>query len=113
MELDEQIGKKLREIRKEKNLTMREAGEKSGVSYSQISRIENGHPASLQALKKLSDAYDVTLQSLFGEEVELPQKLKDEGVKWMAFGKKMEGKELTPEKVEEYVEAVRKLRGEE
>ncbi|WP_121605361.1 helix-turn-helix domain-containing protein [Virgibacillus sp. Bac332] len=109
MNLDEQIGRKLKKIRKEKEMTTREVGEKSGVSYSQISRIENGHPASLQALKKLSDSYDITLASLFCEDAEVLEKLKDGGVGWIALGKEMEKRGITPEYIEHLINVIRNL----
>ncbi|CDQ39496.1 helix-turn-helix domain-containing protein [Virgibacillus salexigens] len=99
MELDKEIGEKLKKIRKEKTgMSTREAGRRIGVSNSYVSRIENGRIPSLSTLQKLCDLYGISLQSLFGKEVETPKELEGK-VKWIAFGEEMEEDELTPEDI--------------
>ncbi|WP_121605360.1 helix-turn-helix domain-containing protein [Virgibacillus sp. Bac332] len=108
MELDEKIGKKLKDIRVNKmNISAREAGRRIGVSNSYVSRIENGRIPSLSILQKLCDLYGVSLQSLF---METPQELKEENVEWIAFGKEMEDDDLTPEDVKSILKFLKKRR---
>jgi repressor LexA len=62
-----ELGRYLESVRKEKKISLREAAEKSGVSYSYIRDIELGInrktkkevSPSAQVLKKISDVYDI------------------------------------------------------
>lgn len=109
-ELDKEIGLKLKKLREQKGLSLREAAKRIGVDHSYIHKIEGGKMPSLEKLKKLCDLYDFPIQSLFGEEVEVPDILKDLGVEWVAHVEKMKNKQLTPEEVEKMVEIVRTLK---
>lgn len=52
-----QLGKRIRQLRKELNYTLRQIEERSGVSYSQLSKIERGESVPLKSnLDKISDA---------------------------------------------------------
>jgi len=63
------IGKKIRNIRKNKNMTIVELSEKINVTSGYISQIERDLISpSLAVLKRLSDALDVPLSVLFSEE---------------------------------------------
>lgn len=63
---------KLREIRKEKNVTMKQVGKVIGVSESAISQYENGKRQPDQnTLVKLADFFNVSVDVLLGRE---PQK---------------------------------------
>ena len=63
MKLD--LAKRLVNARTEKNLTQEKLSELSGVSVSEISRIENGrYSATVETLCRLSNALDVGLDSL-------------------------------------------------
>lgn len=51
------IGKKITELRKEKNISQAKLSELSGVGYSHIARIELGRlSVSIDTLSKISDA---------------------------------------------------------
>ncbi|MFD0673963.1 helix-turn-helix domain-containing protein [Cohnella sp. GCM10027633] len=66
------INKFLHDLRKRRRMTLREASEKSGLSYSYISALERGkHPTTLapispspESLKGLSAAYNFDYQEL-------------------------------------------------
>lgn len=59
--------KRLRELRKEKGLTMKELGEMFGVSEATISLYENGKRTPNDALKKkLADFFKVSVDYLLG-----------------------------------------------
>ncbi|HAQ41369.1 MAG TPA: hypothetical protein DCM73_11430 [Clostridiales bacterium] len=63
------IGKKIRAIRKRKNLTIVELSEQINVTSGYISQIERDLISpSLAVLKRLSDALEVPLSSLFMED---------------------------------------------
>jgi transcriptional regulator with XRE-family HTH domain len=63
------VGKKIRSIRKDKNLTIVELSEQINVTSGYISQIERDLISpSLTVLKRLSEALDVPLSSLFLED---------------------------------------------
>ncbi len=56
---------KLRQLREENLLTVRELAEKSGVSSDTITKIENGHrPGRSLTLRRLARALDVNPEEL-------------------------------------------------
>lgn len=54
----------LRQWRERSYLTQTELGEKAGVAYATISRIENGAGAKIQTIRKLADALGITREQL-------------------------------------------------
>ncbi|MGX7245312.1 helix-turn-helix domain-containing protein [Enterococcus quebecensis] len=69
--------RKIKNLRKEKKITLTELGEKTGYSASFLSQIERGaNRPSLEALRKISDALDVTVASLLANEA--PQVIQDD-----------------------------------
>lgn len=62
--------KKLRSWRKRRALTLEELGQKAGVSYNSVWRLEHGkHGARPSTLRKLAEALDIPVEELVGEEV--------------------------------------------
>ena len=60
------LGSKIRQLRKERNLTLKQLANKTALSVSLISQIELGKSAaSVSTLRKLAAALAVTLYSLF------------------------------------------------
>ena len=60
---------RIRELRKQKNMTMKELGKLVGVSESTISLYENDkHEPDLITLGRIADALDVTVDELLGRE---------------------------------------------
>lgn len=56
------IGKMIAEIRNKKGFSVRELGERSGVSYVNIGKIERGaYNVSVDILRKICDALDVEI----------------------------------------------------
>lgn len=69
--------RKIKSLRKEKKITLTELGEKTGYSASFLSQIERGtNRPSLEALRKIADALDVTVASLLANEA--PQVIQGE-----------------------------------
>lgn len=66
------IGKFIAELRKEKNMTQQQLGDKVGVSYKTISKWENGRGLpELATLKPLSEELDITINELLsGEKIQ-------------------------------------------
>lgn len=64
--MDTQItGKFLRELRKEKELTQEQLGEKIGVTNKTVSRWENGnYMPPVECLELLSELYDVSINEI-------------------------------------------------
>ena len=60
--------KKLRALRKKRVLTLRELGEKAGISKDTISRIEREGTAYPATIRKLAEALDVEPPELVPEE---------------------------------------------
>jgi transcriptional regulator with XRE-family HTH domain len=108
--LDKQIGEKLKKLREQKNLTLREAAEKIGMAYSYISQIENGKVPSLDKIKKLCDLYEVPISSLFGEKVEPDDSLKKIGVEWIAFAEDMKDKDISPDEIKQTLQMLKLLK---
>lgn len=111
MDLDKKIGEKLKQLRDARGYSTREVGRRIDISNSYVSQIEKGKSPSLSTLQKLCNLYGVRMASLFGEEVESNEELKDLGVDWMSFAEEMEKQNLTPEEVKKYVEVVKTLKG--
>lgn len=63
------FGKRLREFRKEKNLTQKELAEQIGIKRNSYSDWETGkNEPSLENLVKLADLFEVPLDWLFGRD---------------------------------------------
>jgi len=59
------IGNTIKTIRKKKGIQQNELAEKSGISQTYLSQIENGtRTATLETLEKISNALDVPLSVL-------------------------------------------------
>lgn len=70
---DVKVGEKIKGIREDKGLTLEDVAQRTGISSSVLSRIEN-HMVSppLGTLIKLASALEVALGSFFSEESEEP-----------------------------------------
>ncbi len=60
------VGEQILKFRKEKGLTQKELGEKTGVSSSAVSQWESGGTPDISLLPALSDVLGVTVDALFG-----------------------------------------------
>ncbi len=57
-----EIAEKIRNLRKEKNLTLKDLGEKTGLSISFLSQVENNSSSlAITSLKKIADALNVPI----------------------------------------------------
>lgn len=73
----QKIGKFLKELRKQKNMTQEQLGERIGVTNKTVSRWETGnYMPPIESLRLLSDIYDVSINEILAGE-----RLNDEGFK--------------------------------
>lgn len=107
--LNKEIGEKIRKLREDKGLTLREAGEAIGVDFSHLGRIERGNAASMKVYSKILDYFGKDITYLFGEKGELPKELAEIGVEWIAFAKEMKERNLTPDEIKAILNAIKKL----
>lgn len=69
-------GRPLRRLRQRQGLSLREAGERTGLSVSFLSALERGvSGASIATLQRLTAAYGTTVAELFGPPAEKRQRL--------------------------------------
>ena len=63
--INKELGKKIRELRKKKELTQEDLAYKAGLDYSYINQIENGkRNPSMEAVEKIAKALGVKVQAL-------------------------------------------------
>jgi len=77
-----QLGEKIRQWRKLRELTQEQLGEKAGISYKFIGEVERGtvNP-SLDSLIGISQALDVNVKELFPRENDLVTEFSHEELK--------------------------------
>lgn len=110
MEMNKEIGAKIRALREEKKLTLREFGNALDLDYSHLGRIERGKSApSMKVLQKIADYFEVEVSSFFGEKGEIPEELQEVGVEWITFAKEMTEKKLTPDEIKAVLNLIGKL----
>jgi transcriptional regulator with XRE-family HTH domain len=62
----DEISDKIRSLRKKNDLTLKEISEKTGLSISFLSQVENGTSSlAINSLKKIADALDVPINTFF------------------------------------------------
>ncbi|MCA9698029.1 MAG: helix-turn-helix transcriptional regulator, partial [Myxococcales bacterium] len=67
-ELHITIGQRIREVRKKRELTLKQMGRRTNLSVSLLSQIERAESsASVSSLYKIANALDVRIVELFGD----------------------------------------------
>ncbi|RFU66868.1 cupin domain-containing protein [Peribacillus saganii] len=62
----EEVSKRIRELRNEKKLTLKDLAEKTGLSVSFLSQVERASSSiAITSLKKIADAFEVPITSFF------------------------------------------------
>jgi transcriptional regulator with XRE-family HTH domain len=73
MAKDEKFGGTLRKLREAKGLGIKTVGRQLNVSYSYLSKVENGHKVpSADLVQKLSELYRVDPEEMLAKVAELP-----------------------------------------
>ncbi len=79
--IQEIIGNNIKKYRNFKHLTLEKLAEKVGISYQNISKIENGRSFfKAETLEKICEVLDVTPAQLVSVE-DLPEKVENDNVK--------------------------------
>jgi len=69
MDTKESIGKKVRGLRKSKNITLKKLAKDTGLSYSFLSNLENGkHSITISNLSKLANYFNIDMVDFFSHE---------------------------------------------
>ncbi|MFC0188434.1 helix-turn-helix domain-containing protein [Fictibacillus aquaticus] len=109
-EINNKIGQRIKKIREDRKLDIRDVALAINVDNSNLGKIERGERiASTELLVRLSEFYKVHISYFFGELQPVPEDLNKIGVEWISFADKMKKDELTPEEIENIIKAVKKL----
>ncbi len=74
--MDQEIGRRLRDIRTRLQLSQRQLGRQSGVANATISQIEAGKlNPTVSMLKKVLDGFPISLSEFFGDEFEAEEQV--------------------------------------
>lgn len=74
-EIERTIARRVAALRREVGLTLREFGEKAGLSHAYLSRVENGHAAlTIASLARIAEVFATPLTAFF-DEAESPRPL--------------------------------------
>lgn len=69
------IGEKIKQIRKEKGFTQKKLSELSGINEAQIRRYElGGANPKIETVKKIAQALDVSIEAIYGFDMEKTEK---------------------------------------
>lgn len=121
-----EIGRKIKELRDSRKLTVRELGSNIGMSFSHISKIERGENSpSIETLEKLAEFFNIDISYFFIEQKDLDgftdnekdllfeRDLSNEALKEkysFIDNKKIGGQPLSDEEMEYLIEQVKTLR---
>lgn len=114
-DLQKEIGQKINKLRLEKKLSMRELGEKLGVSHAHISKLEKGiNGPSVDLLEKIAQFFDIDISYFFskveeGEEIMYERDLSLESLK-DKYNLEIDGKSATEEEIEEMIKHIKLYR---
>ena len=102
-----EVSTKIRELRIEKDLTLKEISEKTGLSVSFLSQVERASSSiAITSLKKIADALEVPITSFFEDfsnenfqvkkEEQKPFKLEGSSVTYTRLGGEFSGRSIEP-----------------
>ncbi|WP_432408864.1 helix-turn-helix domain-containing protein [Wukongibacter sp. M2B1] len=114
------FNERLRELRKDSDMTQAQLGELLNISHSTINRYESGmHEPDINAINKLANIFEVTTDYLLGrtnikemsilEGDEVPEELRAIGIDYMEVDKMAKEHGITPEDIQEIVETLGKI----
>lgn len=118
--MNEEIGSRVRKLRKKNNDTLHSMADKIGYDWSNLSKVERGiYGASVELLRKICEAYNVEPTYFFGEgfteeegQVLLEENLDKNNLK-EKYNFVVDGIEATDEEIMEAVRLIRYLRPKE
>ncbi len=75
------VGKKIRNLRKQKKMNAKELAQNAGISYGMLSLLESGSTqGSVETLRKIAKVLDITLAYLFTNENNINEIITDESM---------------------------------
>lgn len=115
------IGDRIKQIRKEHNLTQNQFASLFGLYDSTISQYENGkREPEYDTIIKIANQFNVSIDWLLGrvenkdlirlETDNLPEQLRDFGVEYLMLAKEMREKEIPPEDVRKIIDAINAIK---
>ena len=116
------IGQRIKQLRKEYNLTQQQFAELINLKNSTISLYENEkRQPEFQTLVKIADYFNVTIDWLFGrvdnknlliiENEYIPKDLLNVGVEYLKLAKEMCDKKIPPDDMRKIITAINALQG--
>lgn len=76
------LGQRIKELRKERRLTLVEVAKKTGIDQATLSRIENGvMTGTLESHMKISEALGLNLPALYGQVINKANEFKEKAAK--------------------------------
>jgi XRE family transcriptional regulator, master regulator for biofilm formation len=101
-------GKRLKELRTEKKMGLREFAKLVGYAPSYVSHIEKGEKrGSIEFFEKCAKTLHVSISDLLEEKIEVPEELKKEGVDWIVFGKELEKEGISMDQIKNLINSYR------
>ena len=91
------VGGRIRYLREQRDLSLRDLGNDLNMDYSYIGRIERGSIPSIKILNKISDYFNVDLSYLIGEENNLLDESEQPYANWYGFIGEAERKGYSPD----------------
>ena len=75
------VGKKIKRLRKLKNMNAKDLAQNAGISYGMLYLLENGSTqGSVETLRKIAKVLDTTLSQLFTNEDNIDEMITDESM---------------------------------
>ncbi|MDM5196741.1 XRE family transcriptional regulator [Fictibacillus enclensis] len=105
--MEEEISKRIKELRLERKLTLKELSEKTGLSISFLSQVERASSSiAITSLKKIADAVEVPISSFFEDyanknyivkaDEQKPFRIEGSGVIYTRLGGEFAGRTVEP-----------------
>ena len=118
------IGDKIRQLRKENNLTQHEFGALFDLYDSTISMYETGkRTPEYQTIVKIADHFNVSIDWLLGrvetrdliviDKENMPEALKNIGVEYLKLAMEMNQQSIPPDDVRKIIEAIKALKSQD
>lgn len=108
---DKRMGLKIRALREERGLSLRDAGTQLGLDYSYLGRVERGFVPSMKVIQSIANFYNVDITVLVGNEMEVPELLKPHIQKWFSVIKESEQRGYTPEDISKILDTLDAIKG--
>ncbi|MDC3413851.1 helix-turn-helix domain-containing protein [Terrihalobacillus insolitus] len=106
-----EVGKRIKELRTKRGITLKDLGEAIDFNYSNLSKIERGErKPTIELLEKLSNFFNVEISYLFGTSQEPSTELKDIGVEWISFSKEMQEKDISLDELKRMAETIAEIK---